>query len=136
MNPIVPLMLATARLRLRLFEEHGCEALHEMFSDEACVRYTIEQPLRIGKRGVLWQRILDIASGVTFEVAWPCPGFSRASGAAGFGRLALALIEAPGLGAIAAALHRAPAATLAAARVEEQPAAACGRAFADMGHVG
>jgi RimJ/RimL family protein N-acetyltransferase len=45
MNPIVPLMLETARLRLRLFEEHDCEALHEMFSDEACVRHTIEQPL-------------------------------------------------------------------------------------------
>jgi hypothetical protein len=36
MNPIVPLMLETARLRLRLFEEHEREALHEMFSDEAC----------------------------------------------------------------------------------------------------
>ena len=45
MNPLVPLMLETPRLRLRQFEEHDCDALHEMFSDEACVRYTIEQPL-------------------------------------------------------------------------------------------
>jgi RimJ/RimL family protein N-acetyltransferase len=45
MNPVVPLALDTPRLRLRMFEEHDCDALHEMFGDEACVRYTIEQPL-------------------------------------------------------------------------------------------
>ena len=45
MKPIVPLTLETPRLRLRPFEEHDCDALHEMFSDEACVQYTIETPL-------------------------------------------------------------------------------------------
>jgi RimJ/RimL family protein N-acetyltransferase len=44
-DPIVPLMLETRRLALRPFEERDCDALHEMFGDEACVRYTIEQPL-------------------------------------------------------------------------------------------
>ena len=29
----------------RPFEEQDCDALHEMFSDDECVRYTIEQPL-------------------------------------------------------------------------------------------
>jgi RimJ/RimL family protein N-acetyltransferase len=28
-----------------MFEEHDCDALHEMLGDEACVRYTVEQPL-------------------------------------------------------------------------------------------
>lgn len=45
MNPIVPVVLGTPRLRLRLFEEYDCDALHEMLRDKACVRYTIEQPL-------------------------------------------------------------------------------------------
>jgi len=45
MNPVVPLALETPRLRLRVFEEHDCDALHEMFGDETCVRYTIEQPV-------------------------------------------------------------------------------------------
>ena len=45
MNPTVPLTLETPRLLLRPFEERDCDALHEMFGDEACVKYTIEQPL-------------------------------------------------------------------------------------------
>jgi RimJ/RimL family protein N-acetyltransferase len=45
MHPLVPVMLETPRLSLRMFEEEDCDALHEMFGDEACVQYTIEQPL-------------------------------------------------------------------------------------------
>jgi RimJ/RimL family protein N-acetyltransferase len=45
MQPIVPLTLETPRLTLRGFEERDCDALHEMFSDEFCVKYTIEQRL-------------------------------------------------------------------------------------------
>jgi RimJ/RimL family protein N-acetyltransferase len=45
MDPIVPIELVTPRLVLRPFEEQDCEALHEMFSDDECVRYTVEQPL-------------------------------------------------------------------------------------------
>jgi RimJ/RimL family protein N-acetyltransferase len=45
LDPIVPLTLETPRLVLRTFEERDCDALHEMFGDQDCVRYTIEQPL-------------------------------------------------------------------------------------------
>jgi RimJ/RimL family protein N-acetyltransferase len=45
LDPIVPLTLETPRLFLRTFEERDCDALQEMFGDEDCVRYTIEQPL-------------------------------------------------------------------------------------------
>lgn len=45
MDPIVPLELETPRLSLRAFEERDCDSLHEMLGDEACVRYTIGQPL-------------------------------------------------------------------------------------------
>jgi RimJ/RimL family protein N-acetyltransferase len=45
LDPIVPLTLETPRLLLRPFEERDCDSLHEMFSDEECVRYTIEQTL-------------------------------------------------------------------------------------------
>lgn len=45
MEAIVPLTLDTPRLALRPFEERDCDALHEMFSDRACVQYTIEQTL-------------------------------------------------------------------------------------------
>jgi RimJ/RimL family protein N-acetyltransferase len=44
-DPIVPLMLETPRLLLRPFEERDCDALHEMFRDEECVKFTIEQTL-------------------------------------------------------------------------------------------
>jgi RimJ/RimL family protein N-acetyltransferase len=44
-QPIVPLSLETSRLTLRPFEERDCDALHDMFSDEACVQYTIGQTL-------------------------------------------------------------------------------------------
>jgi RimJ/RimL family protein N-acetyltransferase len=45
LEPIVPLTLETPRLLLRPFEERHCDSLHEMFSDEECVKYTIEQTL-------------------------------------------------------------------------------------------
>ena len=45
MQPMVPLKLETPRLTLRGFEESDCDALYEMFSDELCVKYTIERPL-------------------------------------------------------------------------------------------
>jgi RimJ/RimL family protein N-acetyltransferase len=45
MRPITPLALETPRLVLRMFEETDWDALHEMFQDEECVRYTIGAPL-------------------------------------------------------------------------------------------
>jgi RimJ/RimL family protein N-acetyltransferase len=40
MPPLVPERLETARLTLRMFEESDWDALHEMFQDPECVRYT------------------------------------------------------------------------------------------------
>jgi RimJ/RimL family protein N-acetyltransferase len=45
MHSVVPLALETPRLVLRPFEENDCDALHEMFSDEACVEFTVGQTL-------------------------------------------------------------------------------------------
>jgi RimJ/RimL family protein N-acetyltransferase len=42
---IAPLSLETPRLALRMFQETDWGALHEMFQDEECVRYTIGSPL-------------------------------------------------------------------------------------------
>jgi RimJ/RimL family protein N-acetyltransferase len=41
----VPRELETPRLALRMFEEADWQPLHEMFSDDECVRYTIQTPL-------------------------------------------------------------------------------------------
>lgn len=40
-----PAELETPRLTLRMFNEADWDALHEMFRDEECVRYTIGSPL-------------------------------------------------------------------------------------------
>ena len=42
---LVPALLDTSRLVLRMFEEADWDALHEIFRDEECVRYTIGAPL-------------------------------------------------------------------------------------------
>jgi RimJ/RimL family protein N-acetyltransferase len=55
-DPIIPERLETPRLTLRMFEEADWDALHEMFSDEDCVRYTIGAPLN------RWQTWRTLAS--------------------------------------------------------------------------
>ena len=45
MRPLVPMTLETERLNLRSFQEEDCDALHEIFSDAECVRYTLERTL-------------------------------------------------------------------------------------------
>jgi RimJ/RimL family protein N-acetyltransferase len=53
---LVPALLDTSRLALRMFEEADWDALHEIFRDEECVRYTIGSPL------VQWQTWRTLAS--------------------------------------------------------------------------
>jgi RimJ/RimL family protein N-acetyltransferase len=43
--PLIPLRLQTPRLTLRTFDEQDWDALHAIFEDEECVRYTIGVPL-------------------------------------------------------------------------------------------
>jgi RimJ/RimL family protein N-acetyltransferase len=45
MQPLVPTRLETSRLTLRMFVEEDWSALHEMFRDPECVRYTVGAPL-------------------------------------------------------------------------------------------
>jgi RimJ/RimL family protein N-acetyltransferase len=43
--PLIPSRLETPRLTLRKFDEEDWDALHRIFEDEECVRYTIGAPL-------------------------------------------------------------------------------------------
>src|SRR5579859_2256028 len=52
----VPALLNTSRLALRIFEEADWDALHEIFRDDECVRYTIGSPL------LHWQTWRTLAS--------------------------------------------------------------------------
>lgn len=45
MKFLIPELLETPRLYLRLFEGRDWDALCEMFNDEECVRYTVKTPL-------------------------------------------------------------------------------------------
>lgn len=45
MKELIPLLLETERLKLRMFKEEDWAPLCEMFANKECVRYTLKEPL-------------------------------------------------------------------------------------------
>ncbi len=75
---MIPSSLETARLTLRKFEEEDWDALHRIFEDDECVRYTIGAPL---ERRQTWRTLAGCIGRWQLRGCGPYAVVERSSGA-------------------------------------------------------
>jgi RimJ/RimL family protein N-acetyltransferase len=76
--PLIPSTLETPRLTLRMFDEADWDALHAIFEDEECVRYTIGTPLQ---RWQTWRTLAGYVGHWQLRGYGPYAAVERSTGA-------------------------------------------------------